>query len=186
MMAPSLRDVEAADHDFLLRLYASTRAEELALTGWDEASCTAFVRMQFTAQDRSHRARFPDANPQMIESDGQPVGRLWVARGATEIRILDIVLLTSHRARGIGGWCLLGVLAEAQAAGLPVTLHVEQFNPARRLYERLGFVPSADQGLHCGMEWLPDAAMLRCAVQEPAVGVDQDHLSSMETCHEQT
>jgi GNAT superfamily N-acetyltransferase len=184
-MITTLRKVAAADTAFLLRLYASTRAEERALTGWDEASWAAFVHMQFEAQDRSYRAHFPHASHQVIECDGRPVGRLWVARSATDIRILDVALLPCHRARNIGGQCLLGVLAEAQAAGLPVRLHVEQFNPARRLYERLGFVPTADQGLHCAMEWLPGTATLRGPAHEPAVVVSHDQLA-METCDEQT
>lgn len=182
MIITTLREVEAVDHDFLLRLYASTRAEERALTGWDEPSWGGFVSMQFEAQDRSYRAQFPHASQQLIECNGRPVGRLWVACNATHIRILDIALLPSHRARGVGGRCLLGLLAKAQAAGLPVRLHVEQSNPARRLYERLGFMPTADHGLHCGMEWVPEMATLCAPGREPAVNHDQP---AMETCDEQ-
>jgi ribosomal protein S18 acetylase RimI-like enzyme len=47
------------------------------------------------------------------------------------------------------------VLAEAELAGKPVRIHVEQFNPAQRLYRRLGFRPVEDQGVYSLMEWVP-------------------------------
>jgi imidazolonepropionase-like amidohydrolase len=43
---------------------------------------------------------------------------------------------------------LSDLLAEADAAAKPVTIHVERFNPALRLYARLGFVQIDDQGVH--------------------------------------
>ncbi len=53
---------------------------------------------------------------------------------------------------------LRSLLAEAAAAGKPVTIHVERFNPAPRLYERLGFRPIADRGVYWLMERpAPDA-----------------------------
>ena len=45
------------------------------------------------------------------------------------------------------------------AASKPVRLHVEPSNPARRLYERLGFTRIADQGLYWLMEWSPPGAV---------------------------
>ena len=53
--------------------------------------------------------------------------------------MIDIALLPDHRGRGIGARLLRDVLHEATAAGLPVRLSVERSNPARSLYERLGF-----------------------------------------------
>jgi ribosomal protein S18 acetylase RimI-like enzyme len=69
--------------------------------------------------------------------------------------VLDIALLPEHRGRGIGAWLLTDVLAEAGAAAKPVQIHVERFNPAQRLYDRLGFRQIADEGVYLRLEWNP-------------------------------
>ena len=66
-----------------------------------------------------------------------------------EIRIVDIALLPEFCNRGIGTTLLRGLQSEAAAAGKPLRIHVERFNPAMRLYERLGFRPVADRGFIC-------------------------------------
>ena len=76
---------------------------------------------------------------------------------ADEIRLIDIALLLEHRNAGIGARLLQDLLAEAAQAGKPVRIHVEKFNPALRLYERLGFTPIEDQGVYLLMQWSPDA-----------------------------
>jgi ribosomal protein S18 acetylase RimI-like enzyme len=40
---------------------------------------------------------------------------------------------------------------------------VEKFNPALRLYRRLGFTEIGDHGVYWEMEWLPDRAQLNVA-----------------------
>jgi ribosomal protein S18 acetylase RimI-like enzyme len=91
----------------------------------------------------------------------QAVGRLYLHRGEREHRIIDIALLPPFRGQGIGTRLLDGVLAGAQAAGVPVRLHVEAGNPAAALYRRLGFVevpaPEDETGfeIYHEMEWLP-------------------------------
>ena len=137
--AVTLRPATPADRDFLLAVYASTRADELSLTDWTEDQKAAFVTMQFEAQDRAYHATYPDARFLVISAGTMPVGRLYLARLTDEIRIVDIAIMPEHRGRGIASRLLAGVIAEAEAAGLPVRLHVEHWNRARRLYERLGF-----------------------------------------------
>ncbi len=91
----------------------------------------------------------------LILRDAVPVGRLYVARWQDEIRIVDIALLPPSRHAGIGTAILRDLLAEAAVAHKPVRIHVEKFNPALRLYERLGFAPIADKGVYLFMEWAP-------------------------------
>lgn len=153
--AITLRPIRAEDDAFLRRVYAGTRAEELAATGWDDAQQQAFLRMQFDAQHGYYREQFADASYDLIEADGAAIGRLYVDRRADEIRIIDIALLPERRGAGIGGRLMRGLLAEAQQAGKPVRIHVERNNPARRLYERLGFVRRGDTGVYYLMEWTP-------------------------------
>ena len=53
--------------------------------------------------------------------------------------MIDIALMPEHRGAGIGTKLLKELQEEAKAAGKKLSIHVERFNPARRLYERLGF-----------------------------------------------
>ena len=48
-----------------------------------------------------------------------------------------------------------GLLDEAAATGKRLSIHVESNNPARRLYERLGFEEVAEHGLYRLMEVTP-------------------------------
>jgi hypothetical protein len=57
----SLRPFAAADMQFLYRVYAETRTEELAITGWNEAQQQAFLAMQFEAQHRYYQQNYADA-----------------------------------------------------------------------------------------------------------------------------
>jgi ribosomal protein S18 acetylase RimI-like enzyme len=150
-----LRPVEPGDEDFLYRVYASTRAEELAVVPWDETQKNGFLRSQFEAQDRWYREHYTRASYEIVLIDGEPAGRLYLHRGDSEIRIVDIALLPEHRGDGVGSSLLRDLLAEADAAGKRVTIHVEQFNPALRLYERLGFSVGEDKDVYLFLERLP-------------------------------
>jgi ribosomal protein S18 acetylase RimI-like enzyme len=144
--AVTLRRATDADRELLLAVYRSTRAAELDLVPWDEATRTAFVTQQFEAQDRAWSQQRPDAVRDVVLVDGVPAGRLYVDRTADEIRVVDITLLPEHRGRGVGQALLEPVLAEGDRDGLPVTIHVERHNPALRLYARLGFEVVEDLG----------------------------------------
>jgi ribosomal protein S18 acetylase RimI-like enzyme len=152
----SLLPITPEDMDFLYRVYASTRTEELALVDWPEAQKTAFLQMQFNAQTAHYAEHYPNAQFQIILLEGTPIGRLYVDRWVKEIRIVDISLLPEYRNRGIGSGLLKEILNEGAQAGLPVTIHVEMFNPALRLYDRLGFRHIDDHGVYYLMEWKPN------------------------------
>jgi ribosomal protein S18 acetylase RimI-like enzyme len=140
------------DLEFLYRVYASTRAEELAVVPWDDAQKEAFLRMQFDAQDRWYREQYPRASYEVIVVDGEPAGRLYLHRGDAELRIVDIALLPEHRGNGVGTSLLHDLLAEADTAGKRVTIHVERMNPALRLYQRLGFRVAGEHGVYLLLE----------------------------------
>ena len=140
----ALRPSTPEDRPFLARVYASTREAELAQTPFTDEEKAAFVEQQFTAQSLHYEAHYFDTTFDVVEVDGEPAGRLIVGRWTAEIRIVDIALLPPFRGRGVGTRVLAPVLAEADARGVPTTIHVEVFNPARRLYERLGFAVVAE------------------------------------------
>jgi GNAT superfamily N-acetyltransferase len=149
----SLRPITASDEAFLRRLYASTRAAEMAVVPWSEEQKDAFLRMQFDAQHRFYRSRYGRARFDVIEKDGEPIGRLYVDRGENEIRIVDVALLPEHRGRGIGSARMREILDEARTEGKRVVIHVERENPAHRWYVRLGFRVVEDLGIYFRMEW---------------------------------
>jgi ribosomal protein S18 acetylase RimI-like enzyme len=151
----ALRRAGPADRAFLLQVYGSTRAEELALLPWTDAQKSGFVAHQFEAQDAHYRKHYDAAAFDVIEVDGEPAGRLYVHRGPREIRIVDIALLPAFRRRGLGTRLLGDLIAEADRGGRKLSIHVEMSNPARRLYERLGFRPAGEHGVHVLMERPP-------------------------------
>jgi GNAT superfamily N-acetyltransferase len=148
----ALRPVRDDDRPFLVRVYASTREDELAMLPWTDEQKSAFVAQQFEAQDAAYRICYDGATFEVIEVDGEPAGRLYLDRTASEIRVVDITLLPEHRGSGVGTALLRGLLAEADAGGRRVTIHVERFNRALRLYERLGFSVVEDKGVYLYLE----------------------------------
>ncbi len=157
-MATTLRPVTPDDHELLYRIYASTREDEMAQVDWTREQIEDFLRFQFEAQHKYYMDQFPDAAFDLVLDDGEPVGRLYIDRRDDEIRLIDIALLPEHRGAGLGGRLMKRILDEGTAAGKLVRIHVEQFNPAMRLYRRLGFEKIEEQGVYHLMEWTPPAA----------------------------
>ena len=147
-----LREAIPEDEPFLLEVYASTRIEELEGVGWNEDQKRAFIKMQFTARERS----YPRVDNQIILLNGAPVGRMMVDRGDTSILLRDIALLTEYRNAGIGTRLITELMTQATLAGKPIQLHVVATSPAVRLYERLGFCRSGDEtAAYLEMKWVP-------------------------------
>ena len=153
-----LRPAAEADHEELVRVYASTRAAELAqVTWWDDGQKLAFCRAQYDAQKEEYDARFPDAEYDLILLDGRAVGRIWVGRAADEIRLLDIALLPEAQRRGVGAALVGALIEEARASGKRLRHMVFMLNTdALRFYERLGFRVFVDVGGYLHMEWSPE------------------------------
>ena len=148
-----LRPITPEDDSFLARLYASTREQELAVTNWSDEQKALFCRMQFNAQTTDYQRNYPDASFDIIERNGVAAGRLLVLREDEKIHVIDIALLPEHRGAGIGTKFLRELQQEARAAGKKLSIHVELFNPARQLYERLGFKQVEEKGVYFLLEW---------------------------------
>lgn len=154
-----LRPVDwSRDEAFLRALYTSTREAELMQTDWPEEQKSAFCRQQFEAQRAHYELHYPGASFQVVEQAGELIGRLYVDRWSREIRIMDIVLLPQYCGKGLGTQLLRVLMDEAATVGKSLTIHVERFNPALRLYQRLGFELLEDKGVYLLMGWgLSDA-----------------------------
>ena len=153
----TLRPVSSDDFDFLVGVYGSTRAEELALVPWTTEQQQVFVRSQFAAQQDHYAKNYPTASHDIIMSNGRPVGRLYVARLDQEIRIIDITVLPADRNAGIGSYLIQQLLDEANRSGKITRIYVEEFNPSLRLFERLGFSPTEQNGIHLLLQCNPGA-----------------------------
>lgn len=135
----SLRFEQAEDLQRSRAIYAVTRREELARVDWPEAARQAFISQQFQAQYQHYRSHYSRAMFLMIWSGDEPVGRLYLSPGSTELRLMDIIVLPAWRRQGLARALLSAVLDWVLGEHLELTLHVEANNPARDWYQRLGF-----------------------------------------------
>jgi ribosomal protein S18 acetylase RimI-like enzyme len=150
----TFRSIADADLPFLARVYASTRAEELAtVSGWSDEQKAAFVDHQFRAQHAHYQKYYPEADWLVMSHAGRDVGRLYIERWPSQHRLIDITFLPEHRGKGLGEALLRDLMDEAAAAGKALSIHVEKFNPAMRLYRRLGFTVDEDKGVYDLMRW---------------------------------
>ena len=153
--AVRLRPAGLEDKPFLRQLFATTRAEELALMPWDDHQKETFISMQFNAQDQQYAMSYPQADHNIILLKDVPIGRMMVARNDTAISLVDIALVPEFRNVGIGTGLIKDLLNEAAAVGKPVRLHVFVSNSAMRLYERLGFSRIGLDTSYLEMIWVP-------------------------------
>ena len=151
----TLRPVGSEDDEFLVTVYGSTRAAELALVAWTIEQQQVFVRSQFAAQQDHYTEKYPAANHDIIMFDDHPVGRLYVARLDHEIRIVDLTVLPVAQNAGIGTYLIRQLLDETKHTGKITSIYVEEFNPSLRLFDRLGFSVKEQQGFHLLLEWSP-------------------------------
>lgn len=157
VLTPSLRPAKPDDEDFLLRVFRSTREDELALTAWDDAQKEDFIRMQYAAQQADYTARFPDGEYAVILYGDTPAGRIWIGRSDAEIRLLDIALLPEFQKRGIGTHLLNALIAESNRVRKPLRHSVFKFNTdAFSFYQRLCFRMTGECAAYVFLERSPD------------------------------
>jgi ribosomal protein S18 acetylase RimI-like enzyme len=142
----TIRNANAGDQDFLIRLYASTR-DDLRQIAADPAFADSLIAMQQNMQAASYRSRYPDAEYLLLEHHGDAVGRMIVDTGPEEIRLIDISFMPHSRGKGFGTAVLRSLQQCAARKAMPLRLSVHRNNVrARRLYAALGFrVESGDE-----------------------------------------
>lgn len=152
-----LRPIEEKDKSLLLEIYASTRKEEMErVPEWSETMKTEFISSQFHAQHDHYQMNYPGADFWVIELDNKRIGRLYLDSDfqSKEIRIIDITILPEFRNRKLGEGILSDLMDKAAEMDKPLSIHVESFNPAKNLYNRLGFKKiSETNGVYHLMEW---------------------------------
>lgn len=147
----SLRPETDGDIPFLMALFASTREEELARTPWSPEQKSGFLAMQFNAQRAHYRTHMSGAEWIILLRQGSPIGRLYLHWLRDSIDLIDIALVPAWRGMGVGSAIMQRLLALSDRVGKPIWLFVERFNPALRLYTRLGFVEVKDDDVYLEM-----------------------------------
>jgi GNAT superfamily N-acetyltransferase len=151
----SLRPVTPGDEELLLKIYKSSRGDDLRELGWDEDRISEFLVMQYEAQQHFHESEYKLANDSIVLLAGEPAGRLIVDRREYEIRCFDLALLPEHRNNGIGAFLIRKLQEEARRENKPLRLQVIRFSRAVNLFERSGFLRTSETGTHFQMEWKP-------------------------------
>lgn len=132
-----LQQAKAEHYDFCLHLFLLTMRPYMQELGvWDEQE----QRSSLAAQWKLDEVR-------IISVDGNDAGWLQAAELPTEIRLQKFFILPEYQRSGIGSEVLSQLLATWKPTGKKIVLRVLKNNPARRLYERLGFSVIAEAGV---------------------------------------
>ncbi|MGE5703062.1 MAG: GNAT family N-acetyltransferase [Clostridia bacterium] len=141
------------DEGFLYELFAATRRGEIASWGFNQQEGELLLQMQFKGQSQSYAMNYPDAKRHLLVVENEKIGSIVVLTTDQEIRLVDLALLPHYGNRGIGTQLLLELQQEATSQQKSVSLSVLNTNPAKRLYQRLGFLEVGNDGVYCQMVW---------------------------------
>ena len=152
------RAASEADQPYMRRLFGEYKAPMFAPLGLAAEQLNALLDMQYRARSIDYARRHPGLESLILTVDGRDVGMALLERGEG-IRLIDIIIDTPERGRGFGTDFLHQLLVEASSNSRKIMLYVEPLNPAKRLYERLGFTVVAADAMNCLMEWSPNKAI---------------------------
>ena len=143
----ALRIASHADFDFLYRLYIASMKEYVEKTwGWNE-----------TFQDELFKNHFDVSKYQIIIHNNDDVGMLSVEDKEEEIFLARIQILPEFQRRGIGRAIITDLINFSKEKNLSLSLRVLRVNPAKQLYDRLGFVVTGETETHYLMKFGSEA-----------------------------
>jgi GNAT superfamily N-acetyltransferase len=99
------------------------------------------------------RADLDPAFDKIVQSAGRDIGLLGLDRRLDCWFLDKLYLLPAYQKQGIGSYLLQGLMDEAKSAQVVLRLTVLEVNPARRFYERHGFVLTHTISPRHHMEW---------------------------------
>lgn len=150
----TMRAETEADTPFLFALFASTKAPEIGLMPVDAAGRQFLLQMQFRSMTATYRQRFPNARFEIVELDGQPIGRLITDVQEDCVYYVDIAVIPQRQGGGLATALMNAVLDEPRRLGLPGRVKVLSGNLASiRLCQRLGMVLRTEQAHFVELEW---------------------------------
>jgi ribosomal protein S18 acetylase RimI-like enzyme len=154
MSTLAVRPALPQDEIFLYELYSAVRGPEFALAPITPTQKEALIRMQFRGQMSAYTQMYPNSCYHIVLLDGSPVGRLWVAPGEGEFRLVDIAIHPKLQSKGIGTVLVQRLQQEAAKSRLPIRCCVFRFNPGSlRFHQRLGFIIVREDQMYYYMEW---------------------------------
>lgn len=138
-----LRPATIADYDFAFRVHCAAMRPCVEQTyGWNQDWQAGYFRQRFDPAER-----------EIIRCDGIEVGVVSANETEGSLFLSSIALLPRYQNKGIGTAVIRNIQAEAREMGMPLTLQVLKVNPARNLYERLGFRVTGETDTHYLMIW---------------------------------
>ena len=150
----SLRPETDADEQFLFRLFAATKADEMTLMPLDDVGKDFLLRTQFRSMNASYRQQFPAARFDIVELNGVPIGRLITDVQPDQVYYVDIALLPETQQGGIATALMQAVLQEPAGLGVPARVKVLMHNVASlRLCQRIGFTVRTEEPPFLELEW---------------------------------
>jgi GNAT superfamily N-acetyltransferase len=138
-----LRPATPDDYDFVFSVHCTAmRPYVEPIYGWDEDWQSCHIREQFDPDKR-----------QIIRYGGADVGYISVEEQQSCHLLQMIAILPEYQGRGIGATLIRRLQRRARLKGVPLMLQVLKGNPARRLYERLGFKVFDATDTHHQLRW---------------------------------
>lgn len=147
-LAYALRPATSLDHNVLYAI------NEAAMRGYVEAAYGPWVE---TVQREFFQARIDRGLLQAVVVGGEVVGLLEVDDRFDTVYVQEIAISPPSQGRGFGTAILRDIQQKAAARGAAVELQVLKVNPAKRLYERLGFLATGETETHHQMRWAAES-----------------------------
>jgi len=139
----TLRAATSADFDWLRHLHHETLRDTITQQfGWDEPW-----------QDAYFTAHFNPTDTQIVQAGGVDAGMIEVHTLPDELFLANILIVPAYANRGLGTALIRDLQQRAANEGVSVRLQVLFANPARVLYERLGFTEERRTETHHVMRW---------------------------------
>jgi len=123
------RQATEEDFDFLYAMHIATMKDYVdQIWGWDDAY-----------QEALFRERFIPNQIQVITFEGKDIGMISLEERTDDVFLRAIEILPTHQGQDIGTRIIQEIIDDAASKQKPVILSVLNVNPAKSLYERLGF-----------------------------------------------
>ena len=132
------RTAKEQDIDFLYALHVATMKEYVDKTwGWDDGF-----------QEKVFRKRYVPAEIQIIMFAGNEMGMLSVEERDDDVFLRALEIHPEYQGKGIGTAIVNKIISDGTQKMNPIRLQVLKVNPARRLYDRLGFSVVEETSTH--------------------------------------
>jgi len=137
-MEYKFRPASSDDYDFLRALHRNTMKDYVEKTwGWDEED-----------EEKRFKESFDPDKLSVVVVEGSDAGMIVVEDKGTELFLSKIQILPEYQGRGLGTIIVNDLIKKARQRMIPVALQVLKVNPAKKLYERLGFMQIGETETH--------------------------------------